>query len=561
MLETRSLLERLVSIGEAVAGTEEARRLAEEAGRLLEEATGVSVEQLKLPVATWRDEGGVVECGGLRVDARVLPQTLGGVAEGRLVEVHCTQPTCFTHVSRGDVVIARLPEDPDDVTTIYVNALEAGAEALIVYDRWPGRYRRIVVSGRWDYARLPSPAPMPAVHVRLEDGLKLVKHCIGSRVRLDSRASIRWSTGAILEARIGEGDREALVIAHYDHWLTGAGDNLAGVAALIRAARLLRSLSLGGVAVRLALLDAEEFGDPMLPAWYWAYGSRWYARMLNKTHLLDDIVLVVNLEMPVRRRLYAAGTPEARGLVASIARRLGVEVVEEEYETCYSDGYNFARLGAPSVTLYNIEDYLEWYHTDADLPTVVDLEAIEAAAKAAFEAIRRLAEDGLRALDYRGYIEALEGLETLLPLQARRGVYVFTEEARKALDEGRVEALHRALRFLNARLGACVFHDDYRWGSGGFKPLLMPWLRVALEEARMVRERRFGGGDAVIPGSEEKLPVATPMPVKLWAGGRVERLGGWWGIVERAFREAVVAEAERVDEILWGAYELLRASR
>ncbi len=561
VLETRVLLDKLVSLGEAVAGSENAGRLAEELGRLLEEAAGVAVNRVKLPVATWRDSGGVVECSGLRVEARTLPQTTGGLAEGRLVEVHCTQPRCFAHVSEGDVVIARLPEDPDDATTLYVNALEAGAEALIVYDRWPGRYRRIVVSGRWDYALLPSPAPMPAVYTRLEDGVRLVKECLGVRVRVEASASIGWSNGVILEARLGRGEHEVMVVAHYDHWLTGAGDNLAGVAALLRTAHLARGTGPRDIAVRFVLLDAEEFGDPMLPAWYWAYGSRWYASQMDKAGLLDNVVMVVNLEMPVSRRLFLAGTPEARGLLARAVAGTGIEVVEEEYETCYSDGYSFAKMGVPSTTMYNIEDYIEWYHTDLDLPKYVDTAAVESAAAATVNVLKAVKEKGLRALDYKRYIEILESLQFSVPLQARRGLYVFATEARQALKDGRVLALHRALRFLNARLGGCVFHDDYRWGTGGFRSMLMPRLRIALEEARMARERRLGGGDAVIPGSEEKLPVATPMPVKLWARGRAERLGEWWRIIDHAIREAVAREAELIDEVLWGAYELLRAAR
>ncbi|AEM38661.1 peptidase M28 [Pyrolobus fumarii 1A] len=562
-LNVRQVLERLAGFGEAVAGSEEARALSEELARLVEEVTGTAPRVVRFPVATWRDEGAIVECGGLRLEARVLPQTLGGIEAGRLVEVHCTTPRCFQHVSPGDVVVARLPEDPDDVTTLYVHALEAGASALIVYDRWPGRFRRIVVSGRWDYAWLPSPAPMPAVHMRAEDGSKLVKLCTGMRVRVEASASIREGQGRTLELLLNEGEeREIIIMAHYDHWLSGAGDNLAGVVSLLEALRVIRGEGVKGFTLRALLLDAEEFGDPMLPAWYWSYGSRWYAKMLSDTELLDQVVLALNLDLPVLRRLKLAATPEVRGLVERLASNT-LEFDVEEFETCYSDGYQFAKLGVPSATLYNVEDYVEWYHTDADTPSVPDEVAIIEAGRLAGRVALEAGRLGPKALDYRGYIRVLESIAHEAPLEYRRGVYMLSEEARLALEREDYDGLHRAFRLVNMTLGHCVFLGDYKWDSGGFRAMLAPRLRVVLEEFRRVLDKRVGGpGDVVIPGVEDHLAVALPQPVKLWVYKRGAALTRqFWEALESAFKHAVVDAARSVAEALVEAYEVLRARR
>ncbi len=555
-----SIVKRLYVYGEAVAGSEAAKALAEEIHTLLREAAGVEPHVIKLPVATWVDEGAVVECTGLRVEGVNLPQTLGGEACGRLVEVKCTSPPCFNHVSEGDIVIAEVPEDPDDVTTLYVAAMERGASALLVYDRWPGRHRRIVVSGRWDYALLPSPAPMPAVHLRREDGIRLRSACLGSLVRLHASARIEWRHGRIIEAVIGSEGPEVLLIAHYDHWLGGSGDNLAGVAALIRAVERLRG-RVGGWTLRVAVLDAEEFGDPQLPAWYWSYGSRWYARELLDSGLLRDIVAVLNLDMPVVKRLYLASTPELRNVVRAVAPRV-LTLEPLEYETCYSDGYQFARLGVASATLYNIDEYLEYYHSDVDTPERPDYEAVEAAAAAYAAAALKLGERGEKSLDYQGYIETLVKLAERLPLEARRAAYMVAEEMRIALRAGNYAALREAASALNRVLGYCVFRGDYRWDTGGFTPMLAPWVRVATEEVLRAAEGspRDAPGDAVIPGLEEHLAVAFPTPVRLWAKTRVLTPTAR-SVIEKALRHHLLDAARGLADRLLAVYEALRRTR
>ncbi len=561
-LETpvRVIVEKLYAHGEAVAGSDAAKALAEEIHSLLREAAGVEPHVVKLPVATWSDEGAVVECSGLRINGVNLPQTLGGEAHGRLVEVNCTAPPCFKHVNEGDIVLAEVPEDPDDVTTLYVAAMERGASALIVYDRWPGRHRRIVVSGRWDYSLLPSPAPMPAVHLRREDGIRLKRGCLGSLVKLEASARIEWRQGRIIEAIIGGEGPEILLTAHYDHWLGGSGDNLAGVAALLRAVERLRG-SVKGWTLRVAVLDAEEFGDPQLPAWYWSYGSRWYARELLDSGLLQGIIAVLNLDMPVVKKLYLAATPELRSIIHSLApRTLTLEPLE--YETCYSDGYQFARLGVASATLYNIDEYLEYYHTDADTPDKPDYEAVEAAAVAYAEAARRLGEGGEKSLDYQGYIEALVKLAERLPLEARRAAYMVAEEMRIALRDERYAALREAASLLNRVLGYCVFRGDYRWDTGGFTPMLAPWVRVAAEEALRAAEGNPADapGDAVIPGLEEHLAVAFPTPVRLWAKTH-ELSSTARRVIEKAMRHHLLDAAKGFADRLLAVYEALRRTR
>lgn len=170
-------------------------------------------------------------------------------------------------------------------------------------------------------------------------------------------------------------DRALMIMAHYDHLgvrngqiYNGADDNASGVAALLQLATSLRQKAPGhGVVV--AVVDGEEEGVD---------GSRALVRNPGFKHILDKVVLVVNLDMVSRSdrdELYVSGgyhfpflTPrlEAMAKDASVKLFLGHDRPEQGHDdwTGQSDHFAFQEIHRPWV-YFGVEDHPD-YHQPTD---------------------------------------------------------------------------------------------------------------------------------------------------------------------------------------------------
>lgn len=316
------------------------------------EDLGLEARYHSIDAALW-------EHGECHVDGSIrcvpIPPTPGGVVEGVL--------TMDIDSCSDRVLIASTTSFPDNIWNIYNEALERGARAVIFYDYYPSRYRKIVVSGVWSYGNsVRSSTTIPAVHIRLEDAIPLIRRSLGKRVSITSSSRIRMSRGSTVEAIVpGRSRGSILVSAHHDRWFDSYRDNMIGVQVLLEIARQSRRLKTPRHEVRLVSFTAEEFGDPGMPAWYWGYGSRVYSSAIDAEDILLGIVIDTAYRTPVR---ISHTSPDH---AARIFSNFSLDAVIEGYGHPYTDAPSLWVRGIPTITLHNLEDLYPIYHTDLDV--------------------------------------------------------------------------------------------------------------------------------------------------------------------------------------------------
>ena len=396
----RLLVERTLRFGEVVAGTASEEALVGWLARELEKL-GWEVCLRKIEVDSWRDLGGFLEVRGRLVEGVVTPPTLSGEVEGRLNAV--SEPLSESWPSlNGGIALCELPRDPDELKTVYLRCVEAGGGGLVVYDFAPRRVRRIMVAGVWDYRWKPaSPPPIPCLFISREEGMKLIKEN-GSWGRLRCRSEVVRSYGYTVEAtREGVEDGFVVVSCHHDHWLTGASDNLVGVAMLLKLAERVGS-GRAKYGLKLVSFTAEESGALGFQPWYWIHGSRSYVKELEREGELDGVVAVVNVDSCTRKPVHLAGSPEIRSLLERTFSSRGLSYVLE-LDTSYCDSYSFTLAGVPAITLHSLPAILDIYHSNADTVEVIDWSLVKAEFLALEVALRELLDKGWNALDYDAY--------------------------------------------------------------------------------------------------------------------------------------------------------------
>jgi len=332
------------------AGSEAERKEVEDIKAYLE-SLGMEVKVHAVDVALW--EHGYCEVDGVRCVP--IPQTPGGHVEGVLTD---------DIYSCGDrVLISSTTSYPDNMWNIYNEAVERGARAVVFYDYYPGRLRKIVVTGVWSYGHSQKIDPrIPAVHVRLEDGVKMLRRSLGKKIYLRSETRIRSSRGATVEAIAG-GRRTGsiLVSAHHDRWFNSYRDNAAAVKTILEVARQLSKGRNPLHDIRVVSFTAEEIGDPAMPAWYWGYGSRVYASTVDPEEILLAIVIDTAFREPIR--VSTTSPDHAHALFKDFP--LSVEF--EGYGHPYTDAPSLWTAGIPTITLHNLEEIYPVYHTDLDV--------------------------------------------------------------------------------------------------------------------------------------------------------------------------------------------------
>ncbi len=520
-----TFLSDLFSIGEVVPASRAERKIVDIIlGYLRDRGFQAWIEPVPATLY-WYDKASFVEACGRKLAAVTWPQTLGGDEDADIVQAEPILAKDYWSIQpvEDKIVVVELPKDPDDATTIYMHLAERGARGVIFYDRWEGRLRRIVVTGSWDYNfSKPAIAPIPALHVRREDGLWLVRNC--TRARIYSEVVIRWSVGSIVMSMSGDGkEGEIWVTAHHDHWLGGANDNLAGVVAAIEVYTGLAGKA-GNKALVFASFTAEEYGCPNMPGWYWACGSRYLANQLKETGRLENIILLVNFDLPASPHLqvHASGY-EAHPLIKRVADEQRIGIGEILLDSSYTDSYSFSSHGVTSITIMDIDSYIEYYHTDIDTPITVNYEVMDKAVMLAKGIVEKVLENGWRALDYQYYGEKIYNymLDLPAPPHLQAAAYRLLRETRKAYEANiDTKTIAQAYRKLTSKAIKPVFEGSYESDPGVFKTVLMPWLlplkdrkvlgevlallkRAEIEEA--IKALSSIPSRRVIPGVEEEL--------------------------------------------------------
>lgn len=335
---------------DALAGSERERADVDRIRGVFEGA-GLETRIHSVDVILWEHS----ECYVEGVKCVPIPPTPGGVVEGVLTD---DIGSCSDKV-----LIASTTSFPDNMWNIYNAAVEQGARAVIFYDYYPSRYRKIVVSGVWSYGfETRFSATIPSVHIRFEDAVPLIRRMIGKKISINVAARTRASKGSTVEAIIpGRSRGSILISAHHDRWFDSYRDDIVDVEALLEMALQSRSLKPPRHDIRLVSFTAEEFGDPGMPAWYWAYGSRIYAESIDADEILLGLVMDTAYKAPFG---VSYTSPDHANMIFGGS---SLEAVLEDYGHPYTDAPSLWVRGIPTITIHNIRDIYPVYHTDLDV--------------------------------------------------------------------------------------------------------------------------------------------------------------------------------------------------
>ncbi|MCL6648401.1 MAG: M20/M25/M40 family metallo-hydrolase [Chloroflexi bacterium] len=306
------------------------------------------------------------------LDAVVMTNSGNGEVSGPLVAAGLGRPEEFPSAAAGAVVLIERGVIPFQEKV--ANAVAAGAGAVVVFNSEPGLIQPL----------LSTPAVVPAVFIRREDGLRLRDQLAQEAVLLRVVVRAERMTIAsenVIATRPGRSEKALVVGAHLDsvEGGPGANDNASGVALTLELARVLAATPTAAE-LRFILFGAEENG---------LIGSQAYVQQLSESEV-GRIVGMVNLDMVgIEVRLTAAGASGLSVPAREKAAELGRNLPESPNGGAGSDHASFARRGIPTLFLFTgIDDN---YHQPTDLPQFVQPETLHLIGEIALHVIRTVA--------------------------------------------------------------------------------------------------------------------------------------------------------------------------
>ena len=246
---------------------------------------------------------------------------------------------------------------------------EAGAAAMLIPSDKPGR---MVYTSAFGF--FPK-APLPVVSVAKDDALLLRRLLAKGPVRVSLDVKNTFDTSPYRERNViadlpGRDASEIVLLgAHYDSWdfAQGADDDGSGVAAVLEAARILKSLGVQPLrTIRFAFFSGEEEA---------CLGSRAYVIAHEKELDAHKAVLVMDsgagsprgVELHGRKDLEA---PVKRLLAPLASLGAASTTLEASFDR---DHAPFVVVGVPAMTLWVEEgDYDARHHTATDTFENVD---------------------------------------------------------------------------------------------------------------------------------------------------------------------------------------------
>lgn len=478
--EIRSTSLKIYNAEEHIAGLGDERE-ADRLEFLLLEILGESVRVRKIwfDLMGWKLKEVDVHPAGFKT--LVAPYVEKADVEGKVwyIKGDPSEPPAWRGFPEDYIALAMEPPNPDEVKAAALLAAEHGARALLLESK--GRPRKIVTTGTWGYSYYSgAPTPIPVAYV--ERGF-ISRALREGYARIYVNAYTTESRGVILEFDHGWDAGLPVIGAHYDRWLSCFQDDILGIAQAAYAFKIIASES----GARLLLFSAEEHGTPGYAGWYWAWGSRWYVREMERSGLLDDIGLYINFDL-AGAELRASGSPQ---IVSNIAE----QVTERCCECPECDSFSFAAAGVPTLSMHSLWDerVRSIYHSTDDSPSNVDYHN---AAKAVVLAVKAALSRPVWGEFSR---RILEWLGSAGLLGRRAAVLIEGIAARVGWD-----ALYRELarRFLKP-----VNYGDYRWATGDLEAL---WFPEAVIYQRLLRDLDSGTNPLEVwIAGEERLLYTT----------------------------------------------------
>ncbi|WP_254767524.1 M28 family peptidase [Salinilacihabitans rarus] len=357
-------LERLVDVGDRMAGNEGEREAAELTRDALHEVGARDARLETFPIQGWARGDSAVVADGLDLDCIALPRSPAGAVEGELVDLGYGLPETFAETDvEGKVVVVRsdIPSYYDRYVhrrEKYYHAVEGGAAAFVYRNHVEGC---LPPTGSVGTDEDPI-GEIPAVGVSAEVGARLVRRFEGEAVEVSVDAEIHGAESQNVHAELGpDTDERVLVTSHVDaHDIAeGALDNGAGTAMVVEIANALatREDELD-TRVEFVAYGAEEVG---------LVGSGYHAETTDH----DTIEAILNSDGVVRGRtlsLTTHGFDALEEAANDVAERHGHPIETIPRMGPHSDHWPFVQWGVPGYHATSTSDEVGrgWGHTAAD---------------------------------------------------------------------------------------------------------------------------------------------------------------------------------------------------
>jgi len=480
----KEMCQPFINIGEVVTGSSNERKLIDLLKDFLNDiAEEVNVQRIS--VMSWQGIHGEVAIGGEVFEATPLPYTPSGDVDSRIIFVgnSIEERGLSKKDVEGKILLYESFDDVDEIESQYLEAVDYGALAFIVFDKYPSRKRKIVIKGDYEYRYEPStPPPIPAVHLRREEGLKILdlisrgnNYC---HIHVKSNVTLS-AEGFNLEAYVTYGkDKYVLLTAHHDHWFTCLTDNIIGLLLmLIIAKNIKRTLHQTLNTLVITSFTAEESGAPGYAGWYWIYGSRKYIEYLDKRDMTNNIDLVINLDAIGGEKLevYTSNI----GIIEPF-RNIFEQYVDKiiPHDMPYFDSFNFSYLrGIPTITFTSFNYINDIYHSDVDNYDNIKWNTIISSYQVLQKLLRNVLNKDLRkSIRYSKYIELLydEVTKFEVPVELKLNIYRLYQYIKKAEELNEYEHLFKLVNRLSKVAPKPIFEGDYRHDYGKFNVKYFP---------------------------------------------------------------------------------------
>lgn len=497
----RLIIGREVFEREVIAGSTAELSVVHVLKGVFEDLGGDDVYLEPIPVMTWVEDECFIEAPGLKIKCLALPYSLSIDVEARSLHAHYYgNSIALIDDPVNKIVIAPYPDEPDDAKYVLLKLAKAGATAVVFYDNYPGRVRRIVICGSKGYSYMHgSPPPIPAAAISKESLLKLAKSINGGMLRLYIKTVVTHNSMGYNVVSVYNGSLESEVIlsAHHDHWFKGYSDDLIGLESLARTALKLKNIDRRHTYILISF-TAEESGAPGYASWYWSWGSRKYleGRLVKKD--LDKIVLAVNVDAVFTTPMRASINPFLWSLVKELVDLGYVSISGVTVDQPIFDSYSFTAIGVPALTLHTFNELKPNYHTNLDdgreWPSNL-VEKVVEAIDSLLKIVNSYNINELYRLDVSTFINDLSSdapVETLILLMKLKELKHF---------EGKVVVNAFVREFTKNFIKAS---SDHRLG-GRTLSSIAPEVYLLSELIKEVREGLVGEIDVSIIGADEAL--------------------------------------------------------
>jgi Zn-dependent M28 family amino/carboxypeptidase len=384
-------LERLVDIGNRMAGSDGERRAAEATRDALAEVGARDARLDSFPIQGWTRGSATVRADDATQDAIALPRSPSGDARGELVDLGYGLPEDFERADLEGAVVMVASNVPKYYDRFihrrekYYYAVEAGAAAFVFRNHVEGC---LPPTGSLGTEASPIGA-IPGVGVSKEVGSRLGRRWDGEPVTVSVDAAVHDATSHNVHADLGPDTEEAVLLtSHVDaHDIAeGAADNGAGTAIVVEVAKALaaREAELD-TRVHCLVYGAEEVG---------LVGSTHDAGVRDH----DAIKAIVNNDGAARGRtlkLYTHGFDDLADAAATVGDRFDHPINTVPRLGPHSDHWPYVQRGVPGYHVMS-ETGTEgrgWGHTFADTLDKLEKRDLREQAILLTELVVELADD------------------------------------------------------------------------------------------------------------------------------------------------------------------------